>query len=308
MKKAFAFIAMFALIAGFILSCQKAEGPRERRELTEAEKARCKELWEGRPDKDYTKEERRYLREVCRIPWAKAPEELVDVMRWWRDEDDHWEMMYYHINDIMRLRQTWKPEVIEALKRIALESEYVQLRERATIALHEIGGRKYLPLIKEVLRREVEERGVTPESRKTVIYWAGRILSEEGEYEYAFPYLMKAKVFRISSKRKDRRAVPYAMKALKDKDEGIRLDAAGVLIRAGGVEDREKAFEALVDILENSKDGGYVDQAIYWLGELEDERAVPVLKKSLSRFDPEKDYKYDSVLKALKKIEERKKK
>lgn len=299
MKKVIAFIGVLVFIAVFTLSCQKVEGPRERRELTEAEKARCKELWEGRPDKDYTKEEERYLREVCRIPWGHEPDELVNIMTWWRDEDDHWEMMYYKIDLIMNLRQTWRPEVIDALKRIALESRYVQLRERATIALHKIDRKKYLPIIKEVLRKEVEEWGVTPESRKTVIYWAGRILSEEGEYEYAFPYLMKAKVFRISVKRRDRRAIPYMYEALKDKDDYVRIHAASGLSEMG--EKNDEIFNTVIEFIEH-EEKGHLALAIIVLGELGDERGLPILERLVKKNIP---YISDEAKRAIKVIESR---
>ena len=283
---------------------------------------RCAALMKKRSEaSDFTgglaNSEENYLRDVCKIPITRSLSDILNVLKWWKDEYGYEDMMYVNIDELcgfLKIPGSELAGVVEPIKNIALNSKFPLLRERAVIALHEItreksiptfiDRKKSIPIIKEVLRKEVEDRGVTKENRRSVIYWAGRILDEEGEYEYAFPYLMKAKIFEISSKAGDKRALPHARAALNSTEELLRLDAALCLIRIGDKTDREKIIATTSTILRSSKDGGYQDGAIYILGELRDPRGLPILNEQLKYLDPKKDYKYDSTLKAIKKIEE----
>lgn len=281
---------------------------------------RCMELMKKRSEStDFsgglTGGEEDYLRDICRIPITRSLHDIISVLKWWKDEYGYENMMYVNIDELsgfLKIPGSELAGVVKPLKNIALNSKFPLLRERALIALHDItreksiptfiDRKKSIPIIKEVLRKEVAVRGVAKENRR-VVYWAGEILAEEGEYEYAFPYLMKAAIFEISSKAGDKRALPYARAALNNIEEGLRLGAALCLVIIGDKTDNKRIIATTTVILRTSKDGGYQDQAIFILGELRDAQALPVLKKQLETLDPKKDYKYDNTLKAIRKIE-----
>ena len=179
----------------------------------------------------------------------------------------------------VNLHAIWEP-----LKNLALNSKFPQIRERSILALYEIDKIKSIPVLKDALRKEVEERGVERANRWSAIYQVGWILSKEGEYEYAFPYLMKAKMFREALKKNDRGAIPFLKEALSDKDEEIKVDAALGLIQFG--EEKEKTFRVLVTFLNETNTkvnqhgayGAYRGFAIKGLRALKDKRAISVLE------------------------------
>jgi hypothetical protein len=261
----------------------------------------CQKIWAKRPK--FSRDDKEILWKTCRIPWAETPGELSDILEWWKDEDGYEDIM--STNFWYRVRGDWeKIKAIEPLKNMALNSKYQKLRFLAVLSLHDIDKKKFIPLFKEVLKKEVEERGVTKEARGSegVVSATGEILAEEGEYEFAFPYLMKAKIFRMSYLKKDEKAAPFARRALNDKDEKIRLEAAGSLVAIGNEADKKTVLGVLGKILETSdRNSSYRDSAIYILGELRDKDALPILKKALT---VETGYVRNNILKAIKKIEE----
>jgi hypothetical protein len=255
---------------------------------------RCQELMKKRSEAtDFkgglTPEEEDYLRDACRIPISRSPLDTIKVLKWWRDEDGYEDMMWVNIDELIGYAGLPGVEltgVIEPLKNIALNSKFPSLRERAVIALHKIDNKKSIPILKEVLRKEVKERGVTKENRTTIISLVGEILSEEGEYEFAFPYIMQAQVFYISAKRNDRRAIPYMYKTLQTPDPCIRVITAFALVSMQ--EKNDAIFKALLRSLEetrylaNSKkpgDPGCRLKAVQILGDLQDYRALPLLEE-----------------------------
>lgn len=256
---------------------------------------RCQELMKKRSEStDFkgglTPEEEDYLRDVCRIPISRSPIDTIKVLKWWSDEDGYENMMWVNIDELIGYAGLHGVEltgIIKPLKNIALNSKFPLLRERAMLVLYKMDKEKSIPLIKEILRKEVEEREITKESRSYVITKLGMILTEEEEYEYAFPYLMKASVFEISAERNDRQAIPYMYKALRDRDAFVRISSAFWLAEMG--ERNEDIFSTLTHFLRETHDKRHVNTmefpypayrsiAVRALGLLKDKRAIPLLE------------------------------
>lgn len=296
------------------INIEKKPITQEPTRLTVKKPERCKELMEKRSKAtDFkgglTSKEEDYLRAVCRIPISRSPIDTIRILKWWKDEDGYDDMMWVNLDELAHFVKWPGAEltgVVEPIKNIALNSKFPLLREQAVIALHEItreksiptfiDKKKSIPIFKEVLRREVEEREITNESRQSIIKAVGYILSKEGEYDYAFPYLMKAKIFEFSTDRGDLNALEYIKTALTENDEGLKLQAALSLLRLGKEENRELIFKTAVTVLRTSKDGAYRDIAIYILTELKDKRALPVLEEQLRI---ENSYIKDNILKSI---------
>ncbi|OGW31621.1 MAG: hypothetical protein A2X59_00910 [Nitrospirae bacterium GWC2_42_7] len=306
------FILMALLLASFLFTaCQKAKEPEGKKEEQVQEKqlaqqiqkeeinkqlsetkrpieketplkrpAGCDEAYKNylkKANEQITEKEKEYLLDICKIPIRRHGEDKLSPLKWWKDEYGYEDEIYEALNYVIKMEEysNVKPEYIEPIKNIALNSKFSKLKERAIIVLHGIDKKKSIPILKEVLRKEVEEREITEERRRLPIIWAGRLLSKEGEYEYAFPYLMKAKVFEISAIRRDRRAITYMYIALKDKDPRVRIDSAWWLAEIG--ERSEELFLNVTACLRDQRCDKYY--AIEILGKLKDKRAIPNLEE-----------------------------
>lgn len=231
------------------------------------------------------------------------------MLQWWRDEDGYEDIMSdnfsyraKHIGNKFWLRHKIK----EPLKNLALNSKHAFLRQTAIVTLYDMNNKKFIPFFKDLIKKEVEERGVTDNNRQ-VIKVIGEYLSEQGEYEYAFQYLMKAKLFEESSKRNDRRAIPYMYAALKNDDPCYVVLTAWDLVEMG--EKNTVVYEAIIKMLEDTKKqakdvAGCRANAVQVLGKLKNRKAIPLLNKLLQE-DFSDAYGKKLIHKTITKIEGR---
>lgn len=260
-------------------------------ELLAIKPSRCKELMEK---DDNTEEEREYLRNVCSIPLVGNLTDNIKIIKWWKDEDGNVEMMGYVLQDMEENANYPGLEltgIVEPLKNMALESRYYNIRAGALAVLYRMDRNKTKIILKEAIKREAK-KGKTNEEMRSMVFGIGEMLSEEGEYEFAFPYMMKAGVFYQAIGNKDTKAIPFLISALHEDDDYIRTDAAMGLLYLRAHEG--EAFEALVDYLKrtnkkakdfNGRIPAQRSFVIRSLGAYKDKRAVPVLEDALKYED-----------------------
>jgi hypothetical protein len=285
---------------------QKENLPLEPKSFTEQikdEPAKCQEIWDKKNNGVMTEEESLIMRHECRIPFADKAEDISDILRWWKDEDGYAIFMYDNIQALEQLPKHWTPAVRTSLKNIALNSQFYNLRERAIIALYNMDKKKSIPFIKEVLKWEIEIWGAERTVGLKSVRAAGRILTEAGEYDYAFPYLMKANYFKISVDRNDSQAIPFMRKALKMEDDSIKVKAAWGLSKFNI--DREEVFSSLADYIERTNneefaESGIRSTAIHTLGEMRDKRAIPILREAYKYEGPYDKQYIDQAIEDMK--------
>jgi len=120
----------------------------------------------------------------------------------------------------------------------------------------------------------------TPEERAAL---ASQLRAEfAGEQD---PF-MRREILRLVSKLDISRAAEMARSAAKDPAESVRLEACGVLAKAGGAE----SVAVLADLLRGETSADVKQAAIKALGEAKDASAVPVLAEFLNERDPATQY------------------
>jgi hypothetical protein len=262
--------------------------------------------------KRIAKKEKLFLWEVCRYPYEKDKKDCVEILKWWTDSDNNHEIVYWslrHAPYAVKAGLYTKEEVFEIIKPIALKSCYPELREQAIWAVYELYQRESLPFLREILHNEVENRQISDLSRAKPLYWAARFLDEQGEYEYAFLYLMNARIWELSARKRDPRAVPFLQAALQDDHYLDRLYAAVWLSEYP--DHSNDVFAILVEFLQKTRASVSFSEtgirqarvaAVHALSNLKDDRAIAVLKEELS-FADNNSYQSDEINKAIAKLE-----
>ena len=245
-----------------------------------------------------------------------------DVQNWKAEEETRTDFLYTQIQRLGIF--SWFPltkfmPIEEPLKDIVLNSAHPNLRKESLISLYHIYHKKSIPFLKLILSKEVNERDITEVDAQGVIYWTSKLLIEEGEYEFVFPFLMKADVFSFSAELHDKRAIPYMRSALKDPRPFIKISAAFWLCKIGerGDDVFLTLFEYLskqwemrkekcqhLSFLDEIKDTSIKEKikekihkthecfdaedisAIQALGTLRDKKALPLLRTFLGSEDP----------------------
>lgn len=220
----------------------------------------------------------------------------IKILSQWRQvgintkDESNQEKFYWVIRHMVDSGKDYS-EAIDILKEIAMYHNNPGIRVGAVIAIFRNDNKKSMPFLKKLLIIEAGKHEIT-EGSIYVTSVCGGILSNNGEYEFAFPYMMKACTFDVAIERKDRRAIPDMRKALSNPLDKVRVKAAYGLVDLN--DSREEVLMTLLDFLGRSQDkaldyrsGISADRAsaVWMLARLKDRRAIPVLEDALNYED-----------------------